>query len=294
MPAEVFSVGLYCYSRQKSVILYSIMRKKILYLTDLYYRAKGRNYYEEDLWLTGRLKDHFDVALCHPFNSESFEKDVDLIVFRNTGGVSGFKEVYDAFVKRVKALHLKTFNEFTGKADMKGKQYLLDLTAAGYPVIPTVDKKEDIGQLPDVPKYVIKPKDGADSIGLEFLTREALGGRELEPGLTLIQPKIDFQYELSFYFINDKFEYALYAPDKSKRWALEKYVATEEDIAFATEFIRWNNIRSGIQRIDACRTKDGKLLLVELEDLNPYLSILEVDEPTRERFVKDWIEALNE
>lgn len=46
----------------------------------------------------------------------------------------------------------------------------------------------------------------------------------------------------------------------------------EEDIAFATEFIRWNNIRSGIQRIDACRTKDGKLLLVELENLNPYPS----------------------
>ena len=91
------------------------MRKKILYLTDLYYKAKGRNSYEEDLWLSGRLKDHFDVVLCHPANSESFEGDIDLIVFRNTGGVSGFKEVYDAFVKRVKAQHLKTFNEFTGK-----------------------------------------------------------------------------------------------------------------------------------------------------------------------------------
>lgn len=60
---------------------------------------------------------------------------------------------------------------------------------------------------------------------------------------------------------------------------LDKYVATEEDIAFATEFIRWNNICSGIQRVDACRTKDGKLLLVELEDLNPYLSILDAYSP---------------
>ena len=147
------------------------MKKKVLYLTDLYYKAKGRNYCEEDLWLTGRLKDHFDVALCHPSNSESFEKDVDLIVFRNTGGVSGFKDVYESFVKRVKAQHLNTFNEFTGKADMVGKQYLLDLTEAGYPVIPTVDTKADIGKLPDVPKYVIKPKDGADSIGLESCAR---------------------------------------------------------------------------------------------------------------------------
>ena len=223
------------------------MKKKILYLTDLYYKAKGRNYYEEDLWLTGLLKDYFDVVLCHPVNSESFEKDVDLIIFRNTGGVSGFKDVYEAFVKRVKTRHLKTFNEFTGKADMMGKQYLLDLNTAGYPVIPTVDTMEDICKLPDATK---------------------------------------------FYFINDKFEYALYAPDKSKRWALEKYDASSEDIAFATKFIRWNSIRNGIQRIDACRTKDGQLLLVELEDLNPYLSILEVDNSTREQFVKDWVESL--
>lgn len=28
--------------------------KKILYLTDLYYQAKGRNYYEEDIYITGK------------------------------------------------------------------------------------------------------------------------------------------------------------------------------------------------------------------------------------------------
>lgn len=67
---------------------------------------------------------------------------------------------------------------------MVGKQYLLDLTEAGYPVIPTVDTKADIGKLPDVPKYVIKPKDGADSIGLEFLTREGLMARNLVPAFS--------------------------------------------------------------------------------------------------------------
>ena len=34
--------------------------KKLLYLTDLYYEAKGRRYCDEDLYLTGRLKDRFD------------------------------------------------------------------------------------------------------------------------------------------------------------------------------------------------------------------------------------------
>ena len=107
---------------------------KILYLTDLYYEAKGRKYFEEDLYITRILKEHFDIALCNPKNSKDFENDVDLIVFRNTGPVSGFEEVYESFVKRVSSNNIRTFNEFVGKADMKGKQYLLDLTLEDYPV----------------------------------------------------------------------------------------------------------------------------------------------------------------
>lgn len=266
--------------------------KKILYLTDLYYVAKGRKYYEEDLYITEKLKDCFDVVLCHPKNSKSFEKDVDLVVFRNTGGVSGFKTVYNDFVARVKQNHIKTFNEFVGKADMCGKQYLLDLTEAGYPVIPTIDDIKMFSVLPDVTRYVCKPKDGADSIGLEFVHRDELLKRDSQQKNILIQPAIDFVYEVSFYFINDKLEYALYAPDKSQRWNLKKYNCTDDDIAFAEKFIKWNSIKNGIQRVDACRTKDGNLLLVELEDLNPYLSILELDEHTRNCFITDMMDAL--
>ena len=68
------------------------------------------------------------------------------------------------------------------------------------------------------------------------------------------------------------------------------YTMTRKE--FAEKFITWNGIKNGIQRVDACRTKDGKLLLVELEDLNPYLSILEVDEKTREKFMNDLIKSL--
>lgn len=268
--------------------------KKILYLTDLYCEVKGRNYYEEDLYITDKLKDYFDIVLCNPKNSESFEKDVDLIVFRNTGGVSGFKDIYNSFVDRVKTNNLKTFNEFSGKADMCGKEYLLTLTKENYPVIPTIDTIDDIDLFKDIDNFVIKPKDGADSIGLEFLTKDELMKRSISDGTILIQPAIDFQYEVSFYFINDKLEYALYAPDKEQRWNLKKYDYTDEDLAFAKKFIEWNNIKNGIQRVDACRTKDGKLLLVELEDLNPYLSILNLDEETRKIFIDDLIKAFND
>jgi len=74
---------------------------------------------------------------------------------------------------------------------------------------------------------------------------------------------------------------------------ITKIYFTNEDIKFAEKFIKWNKIKNGIQRVDACRTQDGKLLLVELEDLNPYLSILELDENTREKFIMDLINTFN-
>ena len=268
-------------------------RKRILYLTDLSYQAKGRVYSEEDIYITDRLKKNFDVVLCHPVCAEAFEGMADLIVFRNTGSVIGYKDTYNSFVKRVKEKGLKTFNTFTGKADMQGKQYLLDLSQKNYPVIPTVDSWDSLDILPETERYVIKPKDGADSIGLEFATREELAHRRLAGGRFLFQPEIDFDYEVSFYFINDKFEYALYAPDKTKRWELKQYNYSEEDISFAKMFIDWNTIDKGIQRVDACRAKDGRLLLVELEDLNPYLSLLEVDDKTREIFLTDFISEIS-
>ena len=266
--------------------------KKILYLTDLCYQAKGRNYSEEDIYITDKLKDSFDVVLCHPKCAESFEDTADIIVFRNTGSVIGYKDIYQSFFNRVSQKGLKTYNSFTGKADMRGKEYLLDLTLEGFPVIPTVDSIKYLGSLPESERLVIKPKDGADSIGLEFITKEELTKRGIPDGEYLIQPEIDFVYEVSFYFINDKFEYALYAPNKSKRWELKEYACNESDIAFATEFIKWNSVKKGIQRVDACRTRDGRLLLVELEDLNPYLSILEVNEEARNRFMQDFTDAI--
>ena len=60
---------------------------------------------------------------------------------------------------------------------------------------------------------------------------------------------------------------------QKKRWELKEYAPTEDDLKFARKFIEWNDIKYGIQRVDACRTKTGKLLLVELEDLNPFLSL---------------------
>jgi hypothetical protein len=146
-----------------------------------------------------------------------------------------------------------------------------------------VDRAEDLNLLPAAEWYVVKPRLGADSIGMR--TVQAAGVRELVDGDVLVQPCVDFAYEVSFYFVDHDFQYALYAPHTDRRWQLEPYEPTDGDLEFARRFIEWNGIGHGIQRVDACRAPGGELLLVELEDLNPYLSLDALDDPRRDAFV---------
>ncbi|MEU9291589.1 hypothetical protein AB0D57_44990 [Streptomyces sp. NPDC048275] len=258
-------------------------RLRVLYVSDLAYPAKGRRYCDEDIFLTSRLREEFDIAVCHPLDVTALMDGFDAVVVRNSGPVLNHQAEYDAFRERALADGVHVYNQLSGKGDMAGKEYLLELTAAGYPVIPTVDRAQDVGRLPDVDTYVVKPKLGADSIGLEFVARDRLA--ELSYDGILVQPRIDFRYEVSFYFIDRTLQYALYAPRPDERWSLEPYEPTEQDREFAQRFVDWNDIAYGIQRVDACRAPDGELLLVELEDLNPYLSLDALSAPTRDAFV---------
>ncbi|MEU0114153.1 hypothetical protein ABZ137_10565 [Streptomyces bobili] len=269
----------------------SAARPRLLYVTDLAYEARGRRYGDEDVFLTSRLRAHFDLALCHPLDAGALMDAFDAVVVRNSGPVLGYSEEYEAFRERALSAGTRVYNPLTGRADMAGKQYLLDLSAAGFPVIPTVDRPEDLHLLPAADRYVVKPKQGADSIGLRIVTREALPA--LADGATLIQPCVDFAHEVSLYFVDDDFQYALYAPDRDRRWQLEPYDATARDLEFARRFVDWNGLAHGIQRVDACRAPDGELLLVELEDLNPYLSLDLVDDRARDAFVTAMARSLH-
>lgn len=259
------------------------LRPRILYVTDLTYPARGRRYCDEDILLSSRLREDFDVALCHPLDAAPLMSAFDAVVVRNSGPVLHYQQAYDAF--RARALHegVRVYNPLTGRGDMAGKQYLIDLTGAGHPVIPTVDRFQDLDALPAAELYAVKPKAGADSLGLEFVPRERLN--RLAYGEILVQPRIDFRYEVSFVYIDDTFQYALHAPDPERRWELLPYEATEADLDFARRFVAWNTLDHGVQRVDACRAPDGELLLVELEDLNPYLSLDRLPDEVRDTFV---------
>ncbi len=259
------------------------VRPSVLFVTDLGYRASGRRYGDEDVFLSGRLREEFDVALCHPRDAVALMDAFDAVVVRNSGPVLHYRDSYRDFRDQALLRGTRVYNPLSGRGDMAGKQYLLDLTTAGYPVIPTVDRLRDLGRLPSAEWYAVKPKTGADSIGLEFVPRDRLAG--LVHDDVLVQPRVDFRYEVSFYYLDDAFQYALHAPDPDRRWVLEPYEPTGDDLHFARRFIDWNTLDHGIQRVDACRTRDGGLLLVELEDLNPFLSLDLVPEPVRDAFV---------
>ncbi|AZM58425.1 MULTISPECIES: hypothetical protein [unclassified Streptomyces] len=265
-------------------------RPRVLYVTDLAYPARGRRYGDEDVFLTSRLREHVDLALCHPRDAVALMDAFDGVVVRNSGPVLEYQDAYDAFRERATTTGTPVHNPLTGRGDMAGKQYLLDLTAAGLPVIPTVGRPDDLHRLPEAERYVVKPRRGADSIGLRVVPAAEVPGSV--DGDVLVQPHIDFAYEVSFYYVDRTFQYALYAPDPERRWQLERYEPTPDDLDFARRFIEWNTLDHGIQRVDACRAPDGGLLLVELEDLNPYLSLDALDDTAREAFVSAMVTSL--
>lgn len=266
-------------------------RASILYVTDLTYDARGRRYCDEDIFLTSRLRERFDIALCHPRDAAALMANFDAVVVRNSGPVIEYPDEYAEFRRQAEVTGVKVFTELNGRGDQAGKRYLIELFELGHPVIPTIDRAADIDRLPVVGEYVSKPVLGADSVGMRFVPRTALASLDWRD--QLVQPRIDFEYEVSFVFVDRDFCYAVYAPDPVRRWELQPYDPTPADLEFARRFVEWNAIGHGIQRVDACRTLAGELLLVELEDLNPYLSLDRIDPAARDAFVTRMADAID-
>lgn len=260
------------------------LKKSVLLLTDFSYPAKGREYYREDVELSGYLRKSFNVYISHIQDCEKLLDLVDVVLIRNTGPQVTHQEC----LRSLKSIgDLRLFNDLSGKGDLQGKKHLLELYEAGYPVIPSFRTTREVL---NASHYLLKPLNGADSCGVKLVDCKKL--REENVDQMIIQPLIDFEYEVSFYFIGENFHYALYAPDPGQRWMLKPYPANDREVAFALQFIRWNSCKWGIQRVDACKLPNGELLLMELEDYNPYLSLDVLSETTRTSFLEALCDAL--
>ncbi|WP_159702932.1 hypothetical protein [Arthrobacter sp. 18067] len=247
---------------------------KILFVTDFSYESPGRDYGGEDRRLIDSLSDRFEIEACTPQAATKSKHDHDLVVIRNSGPVLNYRTLWADFLETAHNESWNVYNPLVGRGDMAGKEYLIEMTKQKMPVIPTVDHPDEIESLPRVARYVVKPKDGADSIGMDVVPLKELSA--LSPDLAgswLVQPWVRFDHEVSFYFVDDELVYAMWAPDTDRRWSMQPFTPSASDIRFARTFLEWNSMPRGVQRIDACRLPDGRLLLVELEDLNPYLSL---------------------
>ena len=268
-----------------------VNRPSLLLVSDLLYPAQGRRYGDEDTWLAGRLRQDFDLAITSPLDAAALMSSFDLVLVRNSGPVIHYREAYAAFRQAAVDNGVRLVNPPTGRGDQRGKDYLLTLFRAGEAVIPTIDDATDLALLPQVSEYVVKPVLGADSVGLRFVAADELAATDVTE--CLIQPRISVEYEVSFVFGGRLFASAVYAPDRARRWDLQPYEPSLQDLAFAQRFVDWNNLDVGVQRVDAARTEDGELLLVELEDLNPYLSLDVLPPSVRENFCSQLVESLH-
>jgi hypothetical protein len=257
--------------------------KKILLIT------RFNDQEDEDILLSESLSKYFEVIVSNPFECHKFEDKVDLILVRNIWPLEDYLEKWNKIALRWKKKNLKVYNDLCGKADIKGKNYLVELYKNGFEVIPSIRNIKDINKLPKSEFYFIKPLHGGGSIGVEKLSKKQLLKRKLKN--YIIQPYLYFKYETSFYFIDKKFQYEL-TDNKKDRWNLKYYFASLKDKSFAKRFANWNQLKYGIQRIDACRTKEGKLLLMEIEDFCPYLSLQDISPRLRNKFVKNLIKSI--
>lgn len=261
------------------------MKKKLLYLSN-----QANSDPEEDLYLAEALRIDFDIRIVHPLDSEQYLHDTDGVVVRNIWPTYEYLDEWKRIMNMLKKSGIKTYNPLTGKGDLGGKKYLVELYDSGLPVIPSIDSIQKIEKLPKSESYWIKPLESCDGVGAKKCTRQEL----LETDISdfIIQPYIEFESEPSFYFIDGRFSYAITMPNRILDTNIKQYLPMDDDLLFAQKFVAWNDLPYGIQRIDAVRLFDGTLLLTEVEDIAEYLYLLDLDKNERESVTKTLLNSV--
>ncbi len=215
------------------------------------------------------LRQWFEVTLLNPADAAPRLKEVDLCLIRNAWPEREMKHDLRKLAAAVRASGVPSYNPVRANSFAEDKTYLARLTNDGLPVIPTVLDKADAGRLGKPARYLIKPLDGCGSEGIQKL--DAAGVAVVDLAGNVLQPLIEIARELSFFFIDDTFVYALRT--KTGRWDLESWTPDAAELAFAKQFVDWNKMPYGLQRIDVALQPDGTMLLLEIEDFSPFLSL---------------------
>lgn len=257
---------------------------KILIITNLLNECSV-----EDVWIANSFAaDGHTVKLVNKYYDKSLEDEYDIFIKRyswiediNDFTVGAEESDYET---RILNKNLPRIN-FDGNFDNKGKHYLSHLYNLGYSVVPTIDTIDDLNKIPACEKFLIKPVNGYASFGI--IEVDASNIREYWNKNYVIQPKIDFDSEVQFYFVGGKYQFAqIFTPKKllSHDNAVF-YIPTDKEIELATTFAELNGEEfNGVQRIDFLKVGD-RLLLSELEDDCPYMAIESLEDEGRTSFI---------
>ncbi|MDO8514707.1 MAG: hypothetical protein Q7S50_04135 [bacterium] len=259
--------------------------KKILFLTN-----SKNSRQNEDAYLIDILRSDFEIVVSHPLDCKKYLESVDGVIIRNIWPTHEYLAEWREVERLLRASGKPVYNPLTGKGDQKGKDHVVELFSEGYQVIPTVDSLNDLGKLPDCEYYFIKPKMSCDGTGSKKLTRAGLETADLTD--YVIQPFVEFESEPSFFYLDNHFSYAITMPNRLSHKTIEIYRPTAAELQFAQSFVDWNALPYGLQRIDALRTKDGKLLLTEIEDESETLYLLDLKEPDRVRITHEIVRSM--
>lgn len=251
----------------------------------------------EDIWLARAFqKDGHKVAIVDKNYDERLEEIFDIFILRNSWSSNATLKTIqnkNEFSKRIIQKNLARIN-FDGIFDGKGKNYLVDLFKKGYQVIPSINRLEDIGLLNNPDKYILKLEKSYDGIGQIVVDKKDL--KQKFSDSYIIQPFMKFASEVQFYYIKDKFEYALeFTPSKIPIYPKPtEYVYTDKELEIANMFAKLNENYYGIQRIDFIKLENGTLLLTEIEDIAPYLDLDCVSDKIKNKFIKDYKDMVYE
>ena len=246
----------------------------------------------EDVWIANSFKeDGNDVILVNKYYDKKLEDEYDIFIKRyswiediNDFSVGADESDYET---RMLEKDLPRIN-FDGRFDNQGKHYLSYLYNMGYSVVPTISNIDNMNLINGYDKYLIKPVNGYASYGIIESNKDDIS--KYWNNNYVIQPKLDFESEVQFYFIGNKYEFSqIFIPKKllSHENAVF-YNPTIDEIKLAESFARLNGENfNGVQRIDFLKV-NGKLLLSELEDDSPYMAIEALSLEDRKVFIDDF------